>query len=117
MRSDKDFIGFGLHDAVLEQVGVHWPEGTVVIQLSATTPTPQNVAITATGILQIVCPRHQPWGTGDHVFYVNDVRTTVEPGAPSHTRLEIEMGSGDVLVFVAEHIERVSSPKPGAEIA
>jgi hypothetical protein len=117
MTSDKDFIGFGLHDAVLEQVVVHWPEGTVVIQLSATTPTPQNVVITATGILQVVCPRHQPWGTGDHVFYVNDVRTTVEPGDPSHTRLEIEMGSGDVLVFVAKHIERVSSPKPGAEIA
>lgn len=111
MSAGSDFIGYGLHDAVLETIRVDWPEGIVELELRAVVPRQDRVVLRASGLVELTCPRHQPWGTGDHVFYVNDVRE--ERAAAGATRLDIELGSGDVIRVVAAAIVRPSPIERG----
>lgn len=105
MTADESFIGFGLHDAVLESVRVDWVKGTAELELQAVVPRRERVVFRAEKLGELVLPRRQPWGTGDHVFYVNDVRE--QRGGPNgEHRVELELGSGDVIVIAAGSIER-----------
>jgi hypothetical protein len=105
MTADESFIGFGLHDAVLETIRVDWVSGTAELELQAVVPRRERVVLRAEKIAELVYPRRQPWGTGDHVFYVNDVREQRGEAGGEH-RLEIELGSGDVIVIAAGSIQR-----------
>jgi hypothetical protein len=103
MPADESFIGYGLHDAVLETIRVDWVKGIAELELQAVVPRRERVVLRAEKLAELLCPRRQPWGTGDHVFYVSDVR---EQRAPAEHRLEVELGSGDVIVIAAGSIER-----------
>lgn len=105
MTADASALGFGLHDAVLERVRVDWVNGVVELELSAVVPRRERVVLRAEGLSELVCPRRQPWGRGDHVFYVNDVRVE-QPEGSGALRVEIELGSGDVIVIAARSVER-----------
>lgn len=102
MTADESFIGFGLHDAVLENVRVDWVKWTAELELQAVVPRRERVLLRAEKLAELMLPRRQPWGIADHVFYVNDVR---EQRGSEH-RLEVELGSGDVVVVAAGSIER-----------
>src|SRR5688572_4227228 len=104
MAAKDDFIGYGLHDAVVETIRVDWVAGAVEMDLTAVVPRSERVVLRASGLVELTCPRRQPWGTGDHVLYVNDVRE--ERDATGCTRLAIELGSGDVIAIVAAAITR-----------
>jgi hypothetical protein len=78
-------------------------KGTAELELQAVVPRRERVVLRAEALLELVCPRRQPWGIADHVFYVNDVR---EQRAPGEHRLEVELGGGDVILIVAGSIDR-----------
>lgn len=106
MTKNKEFIGFGLHDAVLESITIDWIKASATVDLVAVTPVRERVIICATDIVELVCLRRQPWGTGDHTLYVNDVKLADANGG--RRRLALEMCSGDTLTITAENITRTA---------
>jgi len=113
MIADPSFIGFGLHDAILEQIMVDWPAGSVELRFSAVVPTRETVIILAIGLVELRCPRRQPWGTGENMLYVNDVYLRDGSGSEAKA-LEIEMCSGDVIAIIASSFSRSSNVAPGS---
>lgn len=103
MSAQRDFIGYGLHDAVLETIRVDWVQGTLELSLQAVVPRQERVVLCARGLVELTCPRHQPWGKGDSVLYVNDVR---EERDANGAGLVIELASGDEIRIVAGAITR-----------
>lgn len=107
MTVDETAIGFGLHDAKLDQVLIDWSRGRGTIVLHASVPRLQGVSIEVQGLIDVRLPRRHPWGIAPHAFTVNDVKETRSADG-RETQVDLEMSSGDVLSFVAEHFLRVN---------
>lgn len=87
-----------LHDATLLRVDSHWKSGDVLIWMRVVGGA--QAAIKGLETSRFDWCRSHPWGPS---VSINRVRGPIQSGASY--RLEIEMQSGDTLVFEAREFE------------
>lgn len=87
-----------LHDAVINSICVRWPGAVGTITLG--TVDDEILEIVATGLTDLSCPQHCPWGTAKY-SHINEARFSKSRGL---VRLEIETQGGDLVVMEAASI-------------
>lgn len=86
-----------LHDAVLSTIEINWVERVATLSFRRADGL---VMAVVRSCLSVVAPRHEPWGPSSSV---NEVSVS-SPG-DGRALLNIEMQSGDCLVFEGAPIE------------
>lgn len=98
MMNESNTPTLDLHDATLSAVLFDWREGTLEIRVQAD-ESPESLKVhRASDVRSVSCSRDLPWGLSDAI---NTVRLT-NLEFDSRQRLEIEMQSGDLLIFDAQ---------------
>lgn len=87
-----------LHDATLLSIEMRWRDGEVAVRLRTVMQTVTQVTIRGTSARRLECPRSYPWGAS---VSVNEIRGPDRVPGTEFDRIEIEMQSGDVIVFEA----------------